>query len=241
MLAGGGAAAVAQSFATEDGYFRFTPDRIESEGVAIVASDLWLDGESDDAPNWLLDTLDVDIRLRVSGATPTDDVFVGIGRTPDVDRYLAGTHYSEVVDMDGHVPRYLDAEGSSTVDDPATAGVWVSSSSGEGEQELSGDARGGTWSIVVLNADGSTGVAADVEVGVRSGAVTPIAIFLMVVGGLFLTGAVVLIVIGARGRRHDHDEPITRRPAPPAFPPPAPPGNERCLARRATQRDFEMN
>jgi hypothetical protein len=202
MLVGGGAAASAQVFATDDGYFRFTPDRVGSDGVAVAATDLWLDGRiDDDAPNWLLDTLDVDLRLRVSGAPPTDEVFVGIARAPDVERYLAGARYSDVVDMDGHAPRYDEALGVRSIDAPGTQDFWVVSASGDGEQELRWDARGGDWSAVVMNADGSPAVAADVEIGVRSDAVMPIAIVLMAVGVLMLAGAVVLIVVGAKGRR----------------------------------------
>ena len=61
--------------------------------------------------------------------------------------------------------------------------------------------RPGRWSVVVMNTDGSPAVAADVQVGARSGALTPIAVTLLVVGGVTLIGAVVLIVVGARGRR----------------------------------------
>jgi hypothetical protein len=210
MLVGGGAAASAQAFATDDGYFRFTPDRVGSDGVAVAATDLWLDGRTDDdAPNWLLDTLDVNLRLRVSAAPSTDEVFVGIARTPDVERYLAGARYSDVVEMDGHTPRYDQVVGIRSIGAPATQDFWAVSASGDGEQELTWDARGGNWSAVVMNADGSPAVAADVEIGVHSGAVMPIAIVLMAIGTLLLAGAIVLIVVGIRGRRQpDADRPL---------------------------------
>jgi hypothetical protein len=56
--------------------------------------------------------------------------------------------------------------------------------------------------VVIMNQDGSPDVAADVEVGVRSGAITPIGVVLIVFGGVTLIAGVVLIVIGARGRRN---------------------------------------
>jgi hypothetical protein len=52
-----------------------------------------------------------------------------------------------------------------------------------------------------MNADGSPGVVADVEVGIHSGAITPIAVVMLVVGGLTVIAGTVLIVVGARGRR----------------------------------------
>ena len=202
MLVGGAVAASAQAFATEDGYFRFTLDRIDTDGSAIAATDLWLDGDTrDDGPDWLLDSLDVDLRLRVDGAAPTDEVFVGIARTPDVERYLDGVAYADVVDMDGHTTRLDHLAGSDSIGPPDGRDIWVASASGPGEQELTWDARGGRWAAVIMNADGSPGVAADVEIGVRSDAVMPVAVVLMVLGGVVLAGGIVLIVVGARGRR----------------------------------------
>ena len=52
-----------------------------------------------------------------------------------------------------------------------------------------------------MNADGTPAVAADVEVGAKTGALTPVAVTLLIVGGVALVGSVVLIVVGARGRR----------------------------------------
>jgi hypothetical protein len=198
VLAGGTAIAIAQA-AADDGYFTFTPDRVESDGVAVITDDAWLDAD-DDGP-WLLDWLDLDVRLRVDGAGSTENVFVGIARTDDVEDYLAGAPYSVVTEIDGRVVRYRQEPGEASIDPPSELDIWVASAGGAGEQELVWEARGGRWSVVVMNADATTGVTADVEVGARSDAVTPIAITLIVLGGLTVLGSVTLIVIGIRGRR----------------------------------------
>ena len=198
-LAGGTAAAVAQGVATDDGYFTFTPDRVTSDGVAVITDDAWLDG--DDGGPWVLDWLDVDVRLRAHGAGPTDEVFVGIARTADVEEYLGGSAHSVVEDIDGREVRYRQESGGVSVVAPADLDIWAASSSGSGERELTWDARGGRWTVVVMNAAGAADVAADVEVGVRSDAVTPIAVTLIVFGGLTVLAGVGLIVFGARGRR----------------------------------------
>jgi hypothetical protein len=202
ILAGGGVAASAQAFATHDGYFRFTPDRVESGGVAITASDLWFDGSTDgDEPDWLLDHLDVDLRLSADAVGATDELFIGVARTADVDRYLAGREFSDVVEMNGRTPRYEERPGGRSIEPPSTQDFWFESATGSDAAVVTWEVRSGNWSLVVMNADGSPGVAADVQVGVRSGALMPIAIVMMVVGGLLLGGGVVLIVIGVRGRR----------------------------------------
>ena len=203
MLAGGTAAAIAQGVATDDGYFTFTPDRVASDGVAVVTDDAWLD--ADDGGPWVLDWLDVDVRLRADGAGSTDDVFVGIARTADVEAYLDGTAYSVVEEIDGRDIRYRQEPGDSSVvtslDAPEDLDIWVASARGTGEQELEWEARGGRWTVVVMNGDGTPDLSADVEVGVRSDAVTPIAVTLMVFGGLTVLAGIGLIVFGVRGRR----------------------------------------
>jgi hypothetical protein len=65
-----------------------------------------------------------------------------------------------------------------------------------------------------MNADGSRGVSADVDVGVRSDAFLPVAFTLMALGVLLTALAVTLIVLGTR--RDDRDRPDTRATAPSA-------------------------
>ena len=202
MAAGGAAAAIGQAVATDDdGYFRFTLDRLDSSGVAIATTDLWIDDVEGEASPWVFDFLDVDLRLRVDGAGATDDVFVGIARSADVEAYLDGAAFSEVVEVNDRTPRYQQVDGRRSIAPPTEQEFWTASASGSGEQQLDWDARGGRWSVVVMNADGSPAVAADVEVGARSGAVTPVAITLLVMGGVVTVVALVLVVVGARGRR----------------------------------------
>ena len=214
LVLGGGGLAIGQAVATDDdGYFRFTIDSLASDGVAIASDDAWLDADDEEWP-WLLDWLDLDVRLRVDGTAATDDVFVGIARTADVERYLSDASYSTVTDIEHRTPTYEQAGGERrSVAPPAEQDFWVASATGDGEQTMSWEARGGRWTIVVMNADGSSDVSADVEIGARSDAITPLAVTLLIVGGVTLLGAIALLVIGVRGRRTGPDGP----------PPPAPP------------------
>lgn len=205
VLAGGTALAVGEAVATDDdGYFTMTLDRIESDGVAIATADVWEDDLEEDGP-WVFDMLDLDVRLRVDGAGATENVFVGIARTDDVAGYLAGAPYSEVAEIDDHTPVYEQVAGTETRESalasPLDQDIWVASASGTGEQELTWDTRGGRWSVVVMNADGTADVAADVEVGAHSDAITPIAVTLIVLGGIGTLVSIALIVFGIRGRR----------------------------------------
>jgi hypothetical protein len=207
MLAGGITLTVAQGVA-DDGFFDVTLDRVESDGVAVAAVDLWDEAAEDEDWPWVLDWLDLDIRIEADPARSTDEVFVGIARTDDVEAYLADARWDEVSDFDDREPVYV-ARGAEAGDEtraveaPTEQSFWTAQVDGSDVERLEWEARNGDWSVVVMNADGTPGVAADVSVGVHSGAVLPIGILLIVFGGLGTIVSVVLIVLGARGRRSD--------------------------------------
>jgi hypothetical protein len=234
MLVGGSGIVIAQEAATDDdGYYAFTLDRLESNGVAVTTSELWFD--DDDGGPWVLDWLDLDVRLRVDAAGD-QEVFVGIARRADVDGYLSERRHTVVTELDHRRPVYRQIPGSELADAPASQDFWVASAAGPGEQQLDWEARGGRWAIVVMNADGSPGVAADMELGARSDAVTPIAIGLLVTGGVVMIVAIGLIVFGARGRVRSDDgggAPRFDLPSPPSPPSPAAPS-----ARSHDEREY---
>ncbi len=224
-ILGGGVALAAGNavVADDDGYFRYSLERVETDGVAVAATDLWLDEADGDTP-WVFDWLDVDLRIRAEGAGTSDDVFIGIARTADLEPYLDGAAWSEVIEIDRRTAVTTDIAGRSSIEPPLDADFWTASTSGSGEQELVWRARGGQWSIVIMNADGTADVAADIELGARSGAVVPIAVTMIIVGAVGTLGSIALIVFGARGRRAqdpphtgpvETEPPLTGAPLPP--------------------------
>lgn len=214
LLIGGGALGVAYAVGRDDdGYFAATLDRLETETVAITAEDIAFAAEPG-SPDWILDSIDADVRLRVTGADATRDVFVGIGPEADVDVWLDGVAHDRVVEIDdGFEPVYRRRAGGTTVAPPIEQDFWAASATGPGTQELEWEAESGRWSVVVMNADASPGVAADVNVGVRAGFLLPLAFVLLGVGAVLTAVAVVLIVVGATGRPPRDDTVAGARPA----------------------------
>ncbi|MDH3753306.1 MAG: DUF4389 domain-containing protein [Acidimicrobiia bacterium] len=206
MLIGGGGLGLAYAFARDDGYFEVTLDRVETETAAVTAEDLTFQAEPG-SPDWLLDALDVDVRLRVTSADGERSIFVGIGPETDVDRYLAGVAHDEIVELDGLTPVYRDRSGQEAAAEPTTESFWLSSTSGRGTQELLWEARSGEWAVVVMNADGTSALRADVNVGVKADFVLPLAVILLGLGTVITAGAVALIVVGATGGRRDGEPP----------------------------------
>ena len=107
-------------------------------------------------------------KIEVS-AQPRDGkpVFVGIARTSDVERYLAGVPYTTVndIDVDPFSADYERHSGNRHPVAPEHAGIWQASSQGTGKQSIDWKVDDGDYSVVVMNADGSLGVDADVTAG----------------------------------------------------------------------------
>lgn len=198
MVGGGVTAVVAAEVAADDGYFEIGAERLVSEGAAVTSIELWEEVDAEDAPAFL-DWADVDIRLRVDGAND-GEVFVGIARSADVEQYLDGASYDDVIDIDDRV-EYRTHTGTAALAPPVDQGFWAATASGPGELELEWEVRNGDWTVVVMNADGSSDVAADVELGMASGAIVPIGIVAIVLGSIGVLLGAGLLVFGIRGRR----------------------------------------
>jgi hypothetical protein len=201
LFVGGAALTVAYVVEREDdGYFDATLDRLNSATAAITTGEVDLRADPG-PPDWLLEFVDVSVRLQATGVGEGSlDVFIGIGSEADVDGYLAGVARDEIVDVDSDKDvRYRTFSGTGSPSPPTAQGFWVASASGTGTQDLIWDVEEGEWVAVLMNADGSSGIVADVTVGVRSGALLPISIAMLIIGAVLLAIAVVVIVLAARG------------------------------------------
>jgi len=222
LLFGGGALGVGYAVARgDDGYFDTTLDRLATDTVAITADDITFAADPG-SPDWVLDVLDTDVRIRATSADSSSDVFIGIARQADVDAYLAGVAHDEVVDLTDDLEAvHRDRTGTNTIDPPGDQDFWAATATGPGTQQLDWEATTGRWSAVAMNADARPGVAIDVNVGAKAGFVLPLALILLGVGAVLTALAVVLVVVGAHGARQSSQPPAAA--APPTVTPTAPP------------------
>lgn len=206
LFAGGALAFGWSTQRDDDGYFDVTIEQLQTPTAAITGEDVKFAVEPG-SPDWLIDTIDLDVRLQATAIRTDDPIFVGIARQVDVERYLAATAHDRVVRVVGTTPTYR-RQGSevASLPPPAEQGFWVSSAVGSGTQELIWSATSGRWAAVVMNADGTPGLTASLTVGAKSGLILPIAIALLVVGAALTAAATALIVYGAAGARRRPDD-----------------------------------
>ena len=210
LLTLGGLALWADGEKDRDGYITTHERGFSTTARALATENMDIDL---DGVDWIMDTNDFGkVRLEVESQTGKP-VFVGIARSSDVSDYLRGVSHATLTDVD-YSPfsaTYRPHDGDRRPGRPARRDFWDVSTQGTGTQTLTWDVRDGDWQVVVMNADGSPGVWADVSAGAK-------APFLSAVGWSSLGGGVVLllasaglIALGMRERR-----PAAPAPAPEA-------------------------
>jgi hypothetical protein len=126
------------------------------------------------------------VRIRVTPASPGSALFVGIGRSAEVDRYLAGVNHTVISDFFGD--KVEPVGGGRAESPPGTQGFWAASATGSGAQTLVWDPAKGSWTVVVMNADGRAGIDVSADLGAKVSALLWISVGLVAAGAVFLVG-----------------------------------------------------
>ena len=212
LLLGGGGLALEHAFGRDAaGYFSTAVTGLQTPTAAIIDKDLPLQLDAA-APSWLLNTLDINLRLQVAVPAGAGPLFIGIGPVPDVEAYLSAVAHDQIVRVsrDGS-PVLRRVGGNSAATAPTSQGFWLVQASGAASPELTWKATGGSVAVVLMNADGSPSLAAArVTVGARAGFLLPLALSLLGVGVL-LTGGGAWLLASGTGRRDRFSGPAVHR------------------------------
>jgi hypothetical protein len=154
----GGAAIWANSQRDDNGYFSANAHRYQTHTRGIATESITVGSY---VPTWLAGK----VRLDVSGNKP---LFVGIAPKATVDAYLARIQHTEAthLSLDPFKVTYVDNKGTVDPGRPAREPFWAAAVSAT-SSPLTWKLRSGSWSIVVMDADGSRDVAATIGVGVK--------------------------------------------------------------------------
>lgn len=196
LLGGGGTALWADRTQRDGGYVTTDVHKFStsSSALATVSTEL---GSA--AVGWLYSPgLMDEVRIRVTPTSPGPPLFVGIGRSTDVDRYLAGVNHTVITEFWGNKTEAVEGTSAAA---PGTQDFWVASATGSGPQTLAWDPGNGSWTVVVMNADGRPGIAVGADLGARMPALVWIALGVLAAGAVLLVGGGLLIAGAIRARR----------------------------------------
>jgi hypothetical protein len=183
----------------EGGYLTTPTERFGTSTYALTRERLEADAGG---PDWIWnDDWLGKVRIRGEGAA-AKPLFIGNGPEAAVAGYLGLVAHADVEDInfDPFRVEYRQIAGGAPQRPPTGQSFWVASALGQGTQTVTWKVRTGDWAVVLMNADGSRGVAADVDVGAKLSFLLWVAIGLLVGGVLILAGSVALIVLAARSR-----------------------------------------
>jgi uncharacterized protein DUF4389 len=200
LLAGGGTVLWAdQTQRDSSGYFTSASHRVATGSYAVTHEGVSLRH----LPGFVKDGKYFRARIAAHGDRP---LFVGIARQSDVRAYLANVAHANLREYDVGTSdqRYDQVGGVARPARPASRHIWVASRIGSAPLEFR--LREGKWSVVLMNADASKGVRADVKLGAKVGYLGRATAALFAFGVALVALAVFLIVRGVR--RRDGGEPV---------------------------------
>jgi len=180
------------------GYFATATHRFDTSSYALATESL------DSTTGWVswAERLGGRIRIAATSADSTKPLFIGIARTEDVDRYLAGVEHDQVGDLklSPFSVQYQHQSGRAPAARPNATSIWRMKAVGTGMQTIDWPLRSGHWSAVVMNADGSRSVDVGARLAARVSYVWWIVAGLFVLGGLSLACGGALVYFGLRTR-----------------------------------------
>lgn len=197
LLGGGGTALWADRTQRDAGYATTDVHQFSTSGSALatVSTELGSAGVG-----WLYSpSLLGEVRIRITPASTGSSLFVGIGPSTEVDRYLSGVDHTVITEFWGD--KTENVAGGPPASTPGTQDFWVASSIGPGPRTLTWDPADGSWTVVVMNADGQPGIDIGADLGAKVPALPWIAVGFLVGGAILMAGGVLLIVGAFRRRR----------------------------------------
>jgi len=202
LLSSGGTGLWAYGTQRDGGYVTTDEHRFTSSGSALATVPTQLGGAG---MGWLYSPgLLGEIRIRVAPDDPRSTLFVGIGPSAEVDRYLAGVKRTVISEFfDGDVDSFGGGPARSA---PGAEDFWVASATGPGTRTVTWDPGKGSWTVVVMNADGRPGIDVGADLGATLPALPWIALGLLAAGAIFLAGGGLLVAGAIRGGRRGRDE-----------------------------------
>lgn len=197
LLGGGGTALWADTTQRDAaGYLTTSAHEFATAGSALASERIDLGSAG---TGWLYTpALAGTVRIRVTPVHASPALFVGIGPSGDVDRYLAGVGHTLIADLWTNKVQAIG--GGALRSAPGTQTFWAASTTGPGPRALRWDPGNGSWTVVVMNANGRPGIHVRADLGATYPSLLPIAVGLLAAGAVLGAGAALLITAATRRR-----------------------------------------
>jgi hypothetical protein len=211
-----------------DGRFTTPTTRAESDAYALVFDAIFVEG---DLP--VRGSFATTIGFEVRSAD--GHVFIGMADTRDASRYLRDVSIAEARDLRYPAGRLetIAISGTETPAPPGEQDFWLATSEGVGVQGIEWTLDRGNWTVVIMNADGSSGLDLEGTATIDLPFLGTMAIVLTLIGASLVVIGLVLVISALRqapapARATGPSTPTTQAapaatapsPSPPAGPPP---------------------
>jgi len=203
MAGGGGLMWLGKTLENDNPLFASRETHLRrADSYAIVTEPFGIDWyDESEGQRWGSDFVTVEIEGE--SQDPSKGIFIGIARETDVDDYLSGVQYYEIVEwssdpFDDPEVDYRLHSGSLTPSDPTTEAFWEVAAHGSGRQTIEWQPEMGRWMLVIMNEDGSAGIDVSGEWGAQLPWLFWLGLGLLLVGVLALVGGVIMVYFAAR-------------------------------------------
>ena len=181
----------------DEGYLTTKTFRIDKGSYAVVSEPTDIEVGS----WWVWDWGDLaNFKIEGSNDDSSKNIFMGLADESDLNSYLIDVNYDEVVDIDINPDRldFRNRLGNAEPAIPTTQDFWLESVNGPGTQTLEWDMQAGTWSLILMNEDGTAGVDLSVVLGVKIPWLFATGLGLLIGGIVALPLGTLMIILAAR-------------------------------------------
>jgi hypothetical protein len=195
LIAGGGTLLWVNSrYVDSAGYLTSDILHIERDSYAVVAGPI----ELDETAVRVLKSIGIITTFEFQGENnnPSKQIFMGVADEAQLEDYLDNVEYDEIDnigfgwDLDFGGITYTNHPGDDEPSLPASESIWAVSAVGAASETLVWETRAGSYSIVVMNDDGSKDVDLDIVFKAKIPSLTRF-------GVGFLVSGIILLAIGS--------------------------------------------
>ena len=204
LVMGGGTILVTRSAISDQGGYMMTgsvPLKVNSYAIVQSGVNIHMDGD------WMMNSPNQNIvSIKISATSNNGkSIFVGIATQQYAQGYLNNVGIDKLIKYDWvpnrsggtGTPTYQTIPGSAPSSSPTTQVFWIAQSTGTGTQTVTWTPTSGEYWVVIMNADGSTAVDVNAQVGARVTILGWIGWGLLFAGFIFGLAGIAVIYFGA--------------------------------------------